>query len=115
MTSIIQISTLFFFLLAEVLLLSELKSYETEVTDSVFLDRQCLTLRKQREAMGTERRIQEQNTEEVQFTINEETDKVREQIFAWLDFSSVYKGETFQVQAIFLQIKVHKCTKRRIS
>lgn len=65
--------------------------------------------------MGTERRIQEQNTEEVQFTINEETDKVREQIFAWLDFSSVYKGETFQVQAIFLQIKVHKCTKLRIS
>lgn len=38
-----------------------------------------------------------------------------EQIFAWLDFSSVYKGETFQVQAIFLQIKVHKCTKLRIN
>lgn len=93
MTSIIQISTLFFFLLAEVLLLSELKSYETEVTDSVFLDRQRLTPRKQREAMGTERRIQEQNMEEVKFTINEETDKVREQIFTWLDFSSVYKGE----------------------
>lgn len=60
--------------------LSELKNYETEVTESVFLDRQCLTPRKQREAMGTERRIQEQNTEEVKLTINEETDKVRTNI-----------------------------------
>lgn len=64
MTSIIQISTLL--LLAEVSLLSELKNYETEVIDSVFLDRQCLTLRKQRETMGTETRLQEETMEEAE-------------------------------------------------